>query len=176
MADYFRDGFDNGDMCILVHSSPKAQIIKDFEATGLDIRPHLEKDNLRIFDINETYLAGGKFAADYMLSNVKGFISDAKSRGYSGVRTAGEMSWLEDSRELTDEAIQYEQAIDELIEIDETFTGLCMYRLGSDTVELIKDALQTHSSFIYDGVNYHNPYHGKSKDHIHNLDWLISTD
>lgn len=40
-----------------------------------------------------------------MIHNIQKFKSDAKKQGFSGLRTAGEMSWIYDRTGLAEEAL-----------------------------------------------------------------------
>lgn len=160
LAEYFGDGLANNELCIFVTPNP-GQVIENFRAVGLDVAQATEKGNLRVFEMNKTYLSSGKFAADFMLSNVKRFIKDAKAGGYTGLRTAGEMSWLHDHPEFTQEAGKYEKQISQLCGDHSEFTGLCLYPLRESTGDVLSAAMRTHPSFIYDGTVQANPFNGQ---------------
>ena len=92
-----------------------------------------------------------------MLQNVKIFIEDAKSSGFSGLRTAGDMTWLYTAPEFTEEAMQYESDVNTLTTPGGHFTGICLYPSESANSRILAGALKTHPGFIYDGQITANP-------------------
>ena len=161
LAEYFGDGLKRGELCIFVTPDPE-QTAENFRVVGLDVRQAIEKGSLRVFEMGETYLPSGKFAADFMLSNVKRFIKDAKAGGYKGLRTAGEMSWLHDHPEFVVSATKYEEQISGLAGDHSEFTVLCLYPLRESPGDVLDTAMRTHPSFIYDGTVQMNPFGNRS--------------
>ena len=159
LANYFWEGLTQGDLCVLVSAHSRKDTIHMFATSGHDIEPYLKRNDLRIYNMTDTYLPNGEFVAKYMLSNVQSFVAEAKALGYKGLRTAGEMSWIEDNTEYVPEAVSYEASVNHLSEPDLKFTGLCMYRLGSDTVEIVEESLKQHPSYVYDGKVSKSPYY-----------------
>lgn len=157
LAEYFGDGLAKGELCIFVTPDPE-QTVENFRAVGLDVSQAIKKGELRVFEMNETYLPSGKFAADFMLSNVKRFIKDAVAGGYKGLRTAGEMAWLHEHPEFAKSATKYEKQVNELTDDHSEFTGLCLYPLRESAGDVLDTAMRTHPSFIYDGTVQMNPF------------------
>ena len=159
LAEYFGEGLANNELCIFVTSDAADKVTKDFLAAGLDIEEAVSEGNLRIFEMEETYLPHSKFVGNYMLMNVVNFIIDAKARGYEGVRTAGEMSWLCDHQEFFDDAMEYEEKITKLRDVSPEFTGLCLYPVREGSGKIVDTALHNHPSYVYDGTIQTNPFY-----------------
>jgi hypothetical protein len=140
LAIYFLDGIANNELCVFVTSDTPKDAVKKFKAYGADFR-----------EMQPTYLPDGKFAADYMLGNVKSFQTEATQLGYSGLRTAGEMSWLYDHHEAHDEAVAYEQLVNEPPLAHDKFIGLCLYPVQENFSRVLHDVARTHPSLIYNG-------------------------
>lgn len=159
LADYFHTGLEQGELGILVtHFSPK-EIAQGFSKLGFDIKQPLMKGDLRIFNMIDTYLPDGRFVADFMMGNVLNFIEDAKQLGYSGLRTAGEMGWLDDHPQYHGEAIYYEDSVNGLVSENPSFTGICLYSTKDDlspSMEM-KSVLNAHPSYFYNGELIKNP-------------------
>lgn len=150
LADYFREGLMKHELCILVTANTKREIISHMRTHGLFIKEPLQKGDLRIFEMEQTYLPNNKFTTDFMIGNVASFIEDARSLGYDGLRTAGEMSWLTGRSEFTQEVTAYEMAVNDLTDAHSSFTGICLYPLNSDD-SLASQPLKTHPSYFQDG-------------------------
>lgn len=161
LTEYFGDGLAKGDLCVFVTPDTPKKVLRDFRSVGLDAKEAVEKGSLRIFEMVKTYLPHGKFVADYMLLNVANFIMEAKTRGYTGLRTAGEMAWLYGRPELLADATRYESQVNELNASNPQFTGLCLYPVRKGTSDILDSALKTHPSYIYDGTARTNPFNGR---------------
>lgn len=158
LAEYFRKGLDNNELCIFVTPQAPVEVISLFKRLGFDVEESVKRGDLRIFDMVDSYLPDGKFVITDMLRNVIDFIMDAKDNDYSGVRTAGEMAWLYDKREYLDDATDYEQRVNELNATYPEFTGLCLYQVTEGAGQILDSALRTHPNLIYgDGQTTTNP-------------------
>jgi hypothetical protein len=158
LANYLRDGLGNHELCIMVTPDSTEKVIKDLQSAGLDVSKAVEDKDLRIFEMEPSYLPHGKFVANHMLLNVVNFIAEAKAKGYNGVRTAGEMAWLYDHPDYLDEAAEYEELVNRLPDNSPEFTGMCLYPVHNGSNKDIDRALQTHPSHIFDGTIQTNPF------------------
>ncbi len=159
LAAYLKQGLDNNELCILVTSELPDDILQSFSSLGFDAKTAYKNQSLRIFEMNQTYLPDGHFSAYYMLNNVATFINEAKANGYSGLRTAGEMSWLTERCEFTEDAEAYEQNVNNLCTPDSNFIGLCLYPVQDAFTDILASATRTHPSFVYDGRMQSNEHY-----------------
>ncbi len=159
LASYFQEGLENNELCVFVTPETSKQVLASFKQLGHDLRSDVESGAFRIFDMGNSYLPNGQFIADFMLQNVKTFMDESKSCGYSGLRTAGEMSWLNNTPEFTDEAKQYESDVNSLTIPGANFNGICLYPAENSTTEIVDNAMHTHPGFIYDGLVRSNPHY-----------------
>jgi hypothetical protein len=151
IASYFKQGLSSKELCIFATPASKEQTRQDFLRYNLDIGEALKNGDFLIFEMNSTYLPHGHFVADFMLKNVQSFIDDAKAKGFKGLRTAGEMSWLTAHPEAQEEAIMYEQKVNSLDSSDFSFIGLCAYD-SNDTPSKLAEGLQkSHPTLFFDG-------------------------
>jgi hypothetical protein len=157
ISEYFRQGLDKNELCIFVTPETTKEAITNFKKRNLDVRDSIEQGSLRIFEMNSTYLPNGQFVAEYMLSNVRTFIEESKAQGFSGLRTAGEMSWLNDYPESSEQAADYERKVNDLVEPNSNFVGLCLYPMRQQNNGCIKMAASTHPTFILDDQAHRNP-------------------
>lgn len=157
LIKYFEEGLSQNELCIYVAQASARKVATDFKKCGLDIGQHLASGQLCIFEMNKTYFPDGKFMTDYMLRNVSAYISDAQQSGYNGLRTAGEMAWINKNEEFELESIIYEDAVNLLGNGVQKFTGTCLYPFNAKFAHLAKNALSTHPVFYYNGVLRANP-------------------
>ncbi len=155
LTEYFKEELENKKLCLLVTSEKSEDILENFNRYKLDISPAIKQGAFRILGVKETYLPHGKFFADYMIHNIHEFIEDAKSLGYSGLSTAGDMSWIYENGKFYSEAINYESKVNELTLPGSDFKGVCMYPFKQKFIESLQDALNIHPYLIYKGSNMH---------------------
>lgn len=157
IAHYFQEGLAKNELCIYVTSEQPDDVAFKFIKLGFNVRRPLKDGALRIFEMNETYLPNGHFVADFMLANVSSYIEEAKELGHTGLRTAGEMSWIYDHPKYSNDAREYEARVNELSKDHPEFVGLCMYPVHDHFARVIHDTADTHPSFIHDGKIQLNP-------------------
>lgn len=148
LADYFRQGLANGELCILAVPESAAEAATQLHRAGLDSHKAIRQNNLRIFGMVSAYLPRGTFASNTTLTNVVNYIIEAKAKDYNGVRTAGDMAWIYDHPEFLDDAIKYEDRIGQLQAITPGFTGLCMYPERPGAEAILAGVRRTHVSHI----------------------------
>lgn len=158
LAEYFSEGLMRNELCIFATPGTIDQTMNDFKAAGLDIQPAIDSKNMLVYEMYETYLPNGKFVSDFMIANVASFIDDSKKLGRNGLRTAGEMRWINVYPSFLPSATHYESDVNKLCADNHDFIGLCLYPIVPDSVAILKEALHTHPAFIYDGKLRMNPY------------------
>lgn len=151
LAQYFKQGLKNNELCVLVTSGTIKSAIKNFLSVNFDINSPLGSGSLKIYEMKATYLPNGEFVTDYMLSNINTFIQNAQDDGYHGLRTAGEMSWIEDCSEYVDDVVDYEHRVNEINTPDINFIGLCLFPMIDSFSQLLDALSRSHPSIIYDG-------------------------
>ena len=133
LASYFKEGLSEGNLCIFVSPEPQEKVVEVFNGYGLDISNALESGAFRLYDMNETYLPHGEFVTALMIRNVERFIRDAEKAGYSGLYTAGEMTWVYQESHFWHELEEYETEVNALQRRHRSFTALCLYPTRKST-------------------------------------------
>jgi anti-anti-sigma regulatory factor len=92
----------------------------------IDVDPLLSTGQLGVVPAAESYLAGGEFQADAMVSLVAQHVDQARRDGYTGLRLAGDMTWaLRDGDDVA-ELSRYEAQLNHLL-LDGGLLVLCLY-------------------------------------------------
>lgn len=159
LASYFCEGIDKNELCLFVTAGSEKQVISDFTKSAPSIVKAIQTRSLLVYEMNATYMSEGQFVANYMLNNVKQFIEEAGNRGFTGLRTAGEMKWINDYPEEIDNAILYEHQVNTLNEPEPSFVGLCLYPMGELSVVLTDEVLRSHPTIVYQDHIKNNPYY-----------------
>lgn len=158
LADFFQSGLENEELGIFITPTTTKEVVQDFLTVGFDVQSHIERGGFRIFNMRNTYMPDGHFVSNYIINNLVSYMDDAKALGYHGLRIAGEMNWLLDHPDASDEAIRYEAGINNLPLVYPT-SVLCIFPTRNMTTTLAENILVQHPSFVYDGKLHDNPYY-----------------
>lgn len=162
LASYFKEGIDKNELCVFVTASAEEQVIDDYKKSAPYMVNAIQTKSLLVFEMNGTYMPDGQFVADYMIQNVKQFIEEAEKGGFTGLRTAGEMKWINDNPAESDNAIFYEQQVNTLNEPKPIFVGLCLYPMNNLSEELTDGVLKSHPTIIYQNRIKNNPFYSRT--------------
>jgi len=144
LVDYFSQGLAANELCVLATPELPETMITRLETKGLDVRRAVALGSFKILDMDQTYLDNNRFIAKYMIHNLGEFLKDARRLGYSGLRTAGEMSWLLSHGDSISEAINYQASVNNLQKTNNKLTGLCLYPFKDSFKEIIQPVLKIH--------------------------------
>jgi len=158
LANYFSTGLELGERCIMVTGISPRKVLDDLQSMGVDFMPAVADEKLIIFNAQTTYLPDGTFNGKKMLSNIRNFMDETAEKGFTGLRTAGEMDWVLEVPGVDDHLASYEAEVNALLNMFR-FTGLCLYHTQLLSPSILKRAVLTHPEFMYDQAVYDNPYY-----------------
>jgi DcmR-like sensory protein len=158
VVPYLRQGLQDGDVCVCITGGANH---RHLERSLLDGDGDGESDLLRMFDAEDTYLAGGSFSADRMLT----FWGDMgrtmfEEQGHTFARAVSDMSWAEtvftgpvidDFMGYEVQATRYARAYPQV--------ALCLYDLDKFRGDVIIPALKVHPKVFFGGMLLENPYY-----------------
>ncbi len=150
---YLRAGLESGDRCVCVldRSEPEAVRVR----LGV-----FDPRRLSLLTSTESYLAGGYFSSEEMLS----FWEEAARAafvdcGYEFLRAAGEMTWALSDLPGVEALVSYEAELNRFLP-KYPQTILCLYDLERFTDgELLIDILRTHPKVLMSGTVVDNPWY-----------------
>jgi hypothetical protein len=94
LADYLAAGLHKGERCFCAqkpHLIPR--LLNTLSLLGIDIEAAKSSGALEVPTEDEVYFADGEFDPKSMIKMLESSIEASLARGFSGFRTAGEMSW-----------------------------------------------------------------------------------
>jgi hypothetical protein len=87
-------------------------------------------------------------------------IDESVKSGYSGFRTAGELSWVVEGHNQCDQLLEYERMV-ELAFPDRKAVGICQYDMSKFPSHILEAALDIHRSHVFDSKpNSHHSSRG----------------
>ena len=132
LARYLADGLKNGERCFCAQ---KPQIVprlfSALDQQGIDIAAECKGGALEIHKEEEVYFPRGRFERMAMMAMLERSIDESLARGFTGFRSAGEMSWAVDPRRgdpdvLCDQLIGYEEMVQASYP-SKAAIGICQY-------------------------------------------------
>jgi len=128
LVPYFKAGLESHEFCLWVTSEPlRAPEAEEALAKSVsDLEEYVRSGQMEIFSHNEWYLKQGTFEQRRTLKGWKDKLDKALTDGYTGVRIAGNTTWLD--KRLWGNFIDYEKEMNEVIR-KYRMIAICSYSL-----------------------------------------------
>lgn len=143
---FVKEGLANGERCIYVVDD---LAIKEFTdaliAGGVDVTREIERGALVLTNAKE-YLQL-PFDLVRVLNLKRERAQEARSRGFSGLRVAVEMTWQLKTAISDQDFVEFESLLDEALGPG-TATVVCAYRRGQFSTALLQQMLRNHAKVI----------------------------
>ncbi len=144
IAPYLADGLRKGERCFCAQKADFIpRLLRALDAHGVDTQRETQRGALEIHSEDEVYFPGGKFEPQVMMEMLLHSIEDALRRGFSGFRTAGEMSWALNGRESCDQLLSYEKMVAAGYP-GQPAIGICQYPVDGFPAELLQEVVAAH--------------------------------
>lgn len=155
LAPYLAEGLRRGEKCFCAQKSEHLEQIKASLAyLGVSLNDELRRGSLEIHTEEEVYFSTGAFSPKEMMRLLHNAIADAKASGFTGLRTAGEMSWAVRGRCDCDQLLTYESLVDEVFP-GQPVVGLCQYDMRCFSPDVLTQVLERHSSTLAETGSRH---------------------
>jgi len=147
LVPFFKAGLENNELCLWITSEPlgvqEARAVLNEAVANLD--DYFRKGQIEILDFSEYYIRAGIFDIDEVLRSWLEKESLAIERGFSGLRAAGNTSWMEseDWRSLID----YESIMDGVIRKRRAIV-ICAYSLDQYGAAELVDVVSSHQNVL----------------------------
>ncbi|HEV7685096.1 MAG TPA: MEDS domain-containing protein, partial [Acidimicrobiia bacterium] len=155
---FLTEGVRAGDVCLCITGGTDRRRLERSVLDGCDA---VDPDLLQIEDAEDTYLAGGSFSADHMLT----FWSDwgEQTFGVKGrmfARAATDMSWAQNviTGPLIDDFMGYEVQATRYARAYPQ-VAICLYDLEKFRGNVIIPVLKVHPKVFFGGMLLENPYY-----------------
>jgi len=127
-------------------SALSSRLLELLRAEGLPLEELIARGLLRLLPPAQTYLLGGSFDAQRMLSFVEAAILGALAAAYTRILIIGEMTWSLEVGLDAEQLKSYEALLNPMVEKYPAATIVCQYDLRRFNGPGVLDALLTHPS------------------------------
>ena len=112
ITPFLRQGLERNEKVFYILDGRSAEIVLGYlREDGLDPRPYLDRGQLAILTVSDTYMRDGAFIPDRMISFLRQESDRAIGEGYGALRVTGEMSWALWSTPGSHPLIEYESKL-----------------------------------------------------------------
>ena len=148
LSEYFSAGFKLGQRCLYVSDAMTATFVRNvLKRTGMNIDALEKNGSLCMLTPTQAYLTGEKFNLDSTIERVVELIENSRADGFTGLRGAGDSTWVLQTALTCKDILTYESSISSLYE-QYPFTGLCLYDETRFHPKAIKMLIQTHPAVL----------------------------
>ncbi len=129
-------------------STPPSRLLELLRPEGLSLEELIARGLLRLLPTAQTYLLGGSFTVQRMLSFIEAAILGALAAGYTRILIIGEMTWSLEVDQDGGQLKTYEALLNPIVEKYPEVTIICQYDLRRFDGPGVLDALLTHPSVL----------------------------
>jgi hypothetical protein len=121
-----------------------SQLLDAIAAAGFDAPALIADELLELVPAGDAYLRAGRFRAGAMLAFVAGVIERARERGHRKLLVSGEMTWSLSGAPGSDEMIDDEDRLNDLLRHSPDVTIVCHYSTERFDARVTLEALRVH--------------------------------
>ena len=153
-AEYLQDGLAAGDRILYAaESAADLEELRAAIAAGIpDFDARVAAGAVIELTHDEAHLQDGHFDAERMLAMLNDLIEETLDRGFAGLRTCGDMSWLLRKAPGSDQLLVYESMVNSLFE-GRPVSGMCQYDEMRLPVSVRGTAMLTHPVLALGGTH-----------------------
>jgi hypothetical protein len=160
LMPFLRTGLQSGDKCVcVVDSEQTAARVRSMQQLPAD-------GQLDVHLSDTTYLTGGRFTPEHMLSFWTDHVTAAiNTEGYTFTRLVGEMTWALRDMPGVEHLLWYEAQLNRAATLYPQVL-LCLYDLDQFDGEVVVDIVKTHPKVFINGMIVENPYYVEPDDFV----------
>jgi hypothetical protein len=158
LSPFVLEGFQLDERAVhIINPQQRSEHLQRLAALGIDTASAEQRGQLELRTSHDTYLHGGRFDADRVLSMFEQLVAGNAERGFARSRIICRMDWAASDSALVDDMIEFESRMNDLWRHHDDVV-ICAYHLGKFGGSALVDILQTHPMVIVDGVLHDNPF------------------
>ena len=143
-VEYIQQGLARRERCVYVcgEQSPD-ECRAALRAAGVDVAREEARGAIVLLTKETAYLQGGSFSAARMIDLLRSAVESALADGFEGLCAAGDMTWLLDEAEGSEEVAEYEALLNHFYR-NHRAVGLCQYNTRRIPPALLDHCIATH--------------------------------
>jgi|GEM_PF-660720 len=147
---YIANGLLQNDRCIMATDQyTHDQIREDFKRLDVDVDSFIQKGQLILVNVRESYAMDREFDPDETLKTWQRLTDTACQDGFDRLRVVGEATFVYGKPELYKKLIYYENIINKELFPKYSHCSMCVYARELYPPEVIKAVIQAHPLLVY---------------------------
>jgi hypothetical protein len=165
LANIILERLGNNYRCLYLHSPNMVADMRDcLMSAGVNVPREVEKGSL-ILSSDQSHLQNGGFDPKTMLASLQSALLKSLADGYVGLWATGDMGWEFGHDKKMAKLLEYECALEEFVQKNPTFGGICQYHRDHLPNHAAQVAMQTHQAVhIEEQFMSVNPYYRSPRD------------
>jgi hypothetical protein len=144
LTPYVADGIFRGEKCFLAQKPEiLRRLVLDLMFLGIDPGKEIERGVLELHTEDEVYFTKGRFEPRIMMDMLIRAIHDARLKGLTAFRSAGELTWASRSAGDCDLVAGYEKMVDEYYP-GKPAIGMCQYFMEEYPPHFLQEIVRSH--------------------------------
>lgn len=144
LVPYIAEGLRNGERCFCAQKPYMCrQLLYDLNFLGVNTEQAIRNGALEIHTEDEAYFPNKRFEPSVMMDMLMRSLEDALAKGFTGLRTAGELSWAAQGQMDCDQLLKYEKEVNECFP-GKAAIGLCQYDMNEFAPEVLDAVVEAH--------------------------------
>jgi len=165
-------GLDRDEKVVyILHRHTKDEMVESLMKVR-DVQGALDAHRLEFLTAEETYLKGGHFDPQRMISFLDSAESDAMAQGFTGMRGSGEMTWYSSKKPGAEALMEYEAKVNQRYPRS-SMNLLCQYDETAFDAGVLLDAIRTHPRMVLRGEVCPNPYYVSPEDFLSGMKGVV---
>lgn len=161
LIPFIKEGLDKNERFVYIADDITVeQLSQVLNTNGIDVEEECNRGALKLWTKKE-WRQSGELNAEKKSRQVRGFIKDAISDGFDGIRFAVEMTWTLGPDISVEKLERWEAAINTIISPDVPVKIICQYSRLKLPPSVINQAFRTHPSAIIDNCLCSNVFYEK---------------
>jgi hypothetical protein len=150
LSPYIAEGLRNGERCFCVQREDVVKRLEyDLRFIGVDMDDAVRRGALEFRTLEQAYLPDGSFEPRTMMDMLIRSIEESVRKGFSGFRSAGDLSWAVEGRDECRQIVGYEKMVEECFP-GKPAIGMCQYPIQSFRPDVLESVLGLHRQQIVD--------------------------
>lgn len=152
---FVSEGLTRGEKALyLIDPAERANLVSHLRRLGLDMSTLLNQGQCDVRTWSETYLRGGRFDPDAMLSILDEFLVGSPS---PRIRMVADMGWAVEQQGVSDHLLEFEARAN-FVHANHEHVVICVYDTAKFGADFVIDILRTHPMALIGGVLQVNPF------------------
>src|SRR6266403_4758237 len=178
LLPFVRDGLERGERAYhVLPSQYREEHLEQLRCAGIDVAAAQRRRQLEVATPQETYLRGGRFDKDAMLTLIQEALKTGATLGFPLTRLiahAETVLWHPEDWSSINEWIESEMRLnDVLLRYDDPV--ICTYDANLLNGSILVDILRTHPVAIIGGLLYENPFFAPPQEFLRQVRQRSST-